>query len=311
MILVLCANAGVDRTYEVDGFEAGQYHRPERMRVGAGGKGINVARVVRALGPPVRVAGFAGGMAGAFVAADLRRAGLETAFTRIGEESRTTLTVVDPRGKQVTRLDEWGPLVSPAEAQALTARWGELLGEAELAAISGNPPRGLARDFYTALVAEARRQGVPLVLDAHEEPLQAGIAGLPAALKVNQKELGWLAERPLAVPEGVVEYSRQLLELGVGAVLTTAGAAGAILVSADGKAVHLLPPPVECTSAVGSGDAALGGYLVARQEGLSAVDQARWAVAAGTANCTKLGAGVCRRDEVEALAAEVTLRELS
>lgn len=310
MILVLCANAGVDRTYEVPEFTAGHYHRPDRVLVAAGGKGINVARVLLALRQPVTVAGFAGGRSGAFVAADLRSAGLGLALTQIREESRTTLTIVDPTNGRVTRLDEFGPLVSPAEAESLRQAWIAALPGADLAVISGNPPRGVPRDLYARLLHYAAREQIPTALDTHEEPLQESLAGRPGLLKPNLRELSWLAKRRLEVPDGVVSFSRELLGQGVGAVLTTLGKRGAILVARDSPSLLVTAPETQVVNAVGAGDAALAGYLAAWREGRPPAERARWAMAAGAANCGSLGAATVSRAQVEQLLPHVTLEPL-
>jgi 1-phosphofructokinase family hexose kinase len=307
MILILCANAGVDRTYEVPEFTAGHFHRPDRTLVSAGGKGINVARVLVSLRQPVTVAGFAGGRSGAFVAADLRGAGIRLALTQIREESRTTLTIVDPRNKRVTRLDEWGPLVSPAEIEALRQAWIAALPGTQIAAISGNPPRGVPRDLYARLLHYAARENIPTALDAHEEHLQEALAGRPSLLKPNLRELSWLAKRPLEVPEGVVTFSRELLRQGIGAVMTTLGKQGAIVVSRDSEALLVAAPQTEALSSVGAGDAALAGYLAALREGRPLTERARWAMAAGAANCAALGAATCTRAQVEEMVPQITV----
>ena len=78
MILVMCANAGVDRTYEVENFAAGSYHTPRRFRADAGGKGVNVARALRTLGAEVLLVGFAGGISQPFMAERLAQQGIVT-----------------------------------------------------------------------------------------------------------------------------------------------------------------------------------------------------------------------------------------
>ena len=310
MILILCANAGVDRTYEVPEFSAGHYHRPDRVLVSAGGKGINVARVLTALRQPVTVAGFAGGRSGSFVAADLRGQGIHARLTQIREESRTTLTIVDPKNKRVTRLDEWGPLVSPAEIEALRQQWKGALEGTDFAIISGNPPRGVPRDLYAHLIHYAVREKIPNALDAHEEHLQEGLAGHPYMITPNLRELSWLAKRPLDVPEGVVGFSRQLLAQGVRVVMTTLGNQGAIVVAHDAEPLLVTAPEIETVSTVGAGDAALAGFVAARAEGRSPADRARWAMAAGAANCANVTAGTCTREQIEALVPQVTVESL-
>ena len=128
MLLVMCANAGVDRTYEVEGYACGGFYQASAGHVSAGGKGINVARALHALGRQVVLTGFLGGFSGDFVHCELDRLGLAGEFSRIREESRTTITVVDRASGTVTRLDERGPEISEAEVELLCAQWEQRLG---------------------------------------------------------------------------------------------------------------------------------------------------------------------------------------
>ena len=115
MILVLCCNAAMDRTYRVENFRPGQFHRTSDFRVVAGGKSINAARVLRNLGHRVTVSGFAGGIIGQYIQTELRRAEIKPAFVEIAEESRLAQNFIDPVGHTETRVDEFGPLISPRE----------------------------------------------------------------------------------------------------------------------------------------------------------------------------------------------------
>jgi 1-phosphofructokinase family hexose kinase len=310
LIFCLCANAGVDRTYEVPDFAVGGFHHPARMLVGAGGKGVNVARGLSALRVPVAVAGFAGGRAGALLAADLRRLGIQPALTQIREESRTTLTVVDPQTHSVTRLDEWGPLVSPTEVLMLRGQWKAAMQSAEFAVIAGNPPRGVPRELYAQLVSRSVKEGVPTLVDAHEEHLQGALSARPQVVKVNLRELTWLAKRPLVVPDGVIAFSVELLAEGVEAVFTTLGAAGALLVARGLNPALVTAPEVDAVSAVGCGDAATAGWVAAHREGRPLTERARWAVAAGSANCALLPAAAITREALENLLPQVIVEPL-
>ena len=71
MILTLTLNAALDVSYEVDALVPGTSHRVRAVRQRAGGKGINVARILHAAGHPVRVGGLAGGATGEILRAEL------------------------------------------------------------------------------------------------------------------------------------------------------------------------------------------------------------------------------------------------
>lgn len=311
MITVLCANAGLDKTYEVEGFAAGGYHHPRRMRTAPGGKGINVARVLRALGHDVTVTGFAGGTTAQYIAASLRREDITPAFVAIGEESRLCINVIDTLSRLQTRIDEVGPLVTPSEIAQLRRRWEQLLERSEMAVISGSAPRGVPFDLYAELVLMARKRKVTIILDAHDELLRDAVGAGPTVIKPNLAELGGLFRRELTVPAGVVEASRQLVDMGISVVLCSLGSEGAIVVARGHRELWARSPRVEVVNRVGSGDAMVAGFAFAAVQRRPLVECVRWAVAAGAASVTVFGAGFVTRPEVEALVPQVVVEEIT
>lgn len=309
MITVLCANPGMDRTYEVEGFKVGAFHHPRRFRVAPGGKGINVARVLRSLGHEVTVAGFAGGTTARFIVGHLRREGIATALVPIAEESRLCLNIVDPTRGTQTRLDEVGPLVTPSEVDRLRQAWRQMLLQSSRVVLSGSAPRGVPFDLYGELILMSRQAGLPSVLDAHDELLRDGVMAGPTVVKPNLGELGQLMGRELSVPEGVVAAARQLLNYGTQLVLCSLSADGALAVTSSG-AWRAYTPPVRVVSPVGCGDASVAGFVSASEEGLDLPRRVQWAIAAGSACAATFGAGFARREEIEGLVEQVRLEPL-
>lgn len=310
MILVLSANAGLDRTYEVANFTVGMYHQPRRFRVLPGGKGVNVARVARQLGDEVIVTGFAGGHIGAALTSMLRSDGIRTEFVRTAEESRICLNIVDENTRSQTQLDEVGPLVSPSELRNLTQQWSRLLRHAQMVVIAGSAPRGVPFDAYVEFVFAAKEARLPVVLDVREPYLSSAAQAGPTILKPNLGELGALVGSELSVPVGVVQASRDLLRYGIKMVLTSLGKQGAIAVTAEAGEWWARAPKTDVVSEVGSGDAMVAGLTHASLERMTLQARLRWAVAAGAANAAKLGAGTCTREDVEKLVNDVEVQQL-
>ncbi len=307
MITVLCANAGVDKTYEVPGFTVGGFHHPRRLRIAPGGKGINVARVLRALGHEVTVTGFLGGNPGQWVAGQLRREEIIPDFIQTAEDSRLCINVVDPTRKTQTRLDELGPLVTPTEVEALRRKWDRLLQDSAMAVIAGNAPRGVPFDLYGELVLMARGRQVPLVLDAHDELLRDAAPAGPTVLTPNLAELSVLFGGELSVPDGVLQASRQLVQSGTKVVICTLGAEGALIVTPNHGEWRARAPRVDVVSSVGCGDSLVAGFVSASVERRPLPERIRWAVAAGAACAATFGAGFATRAEIEALLPKVAV----
>ena len=115
MIVTVTLNAAIDRTLTVPNFQRGQRHRASAGVTLAGGKGINVARTLKALGVPVVATGLVGGVTGARIVAELTDEAILNDFVRIDGESRTSTAVVDPTASTYTEINEWGPAVTDEE----------------------------------------------------------------------------------------------------------------------------------------------------------------------------------------------------
>lgn len=310
MILVLSANASIDRTYEVPNLSVGMYHHPRRFRVNPGGKGVNVARVLRRLGHEVTVTGFAGGWTGSALNSLLKADGIRTEFVRIAEESRLCLNFVDTNTRTSTQVDEVGPLVSPGELDQLRRQWLKLLKNVRLVIVAGSAPRGVPTNVYTEFIFTAKEHRLPVILDVREPFLAEAVEAGPLIVKPNLTELAQLAGTELQVPHGVVLASRDLLRQGVKLVLTSLGKQGAIAVTAESGIWWARPPSVDMVSEVGSGDAMVAGLVHASLSKESLQGRLRWAVAAGAANAAKLGAGFCEASEIEPLLEQVRVEAL-
>src|SRR5277367_4623406 len=100
MIITVTLNAAIDKSLSVPNFRLGRRHRTVDQRTMAGGKGVNVARGLKALGQPVIATGFAGGATGTRIVEQLTAESILTDFVRIGEDSRTNTVVHDPTNGQ-------------------------------------------------------------------------------------------------------------------------------------------------------------------------------------------------------------------
>lgn len=218
MILTVTLNAALDVTYQVPSLVPHASHRVTHVHARAGGKGVNVARVLAALGHPVLVTGLAGGATGEAIRADLAAAGLTDALVPTAGTARRTTTVVAADTGDATVFNEPGPLVSAGEYASFRDRYRDLLGGVDVVALSGSLPPGVPDSAYADLVAIARAAGVRTVLDTSGPALRVGLAARPDVVKPNAAELADLAgPDPLGDTAVVASYGPD------GLVATTAG----------------------------------------------------------------------------------------
>ena len=306
-LLTVTLNAAVDKTYTVPGFTLDRVHRPLRTLTTAGGKGINVARVVHTLGGAVTATGFLGGRTGEWVAGELTREGIPARFVPVGGESRLCIAVLDTDAGTQTEVNENGPLVTDTDCIFLLNTVRELSPGCAAVVISGSAPPGVPVTFYRDLTNLAQQQcGVRAVLDASGELLRHGMDARPFLVKPNV----WEASALGITENNAVDAARAVRnKYGLMLALVTDGPRGAVLASGAGV-WEAAPPVVDVASAVGSGDTLLAAFLWALEDGRTLPEALQIGVGAGTANAERPGAGFCTRDKMFSRAAQTVVRQL-
>ncbi|WP_069172078.1 1-phosphofructokinase family hexose kinase [Streptomyces griseus] len=308
MILTVTLNAALDLTYTVPALVPQTSHRVEDTCERPGGKGLNVARVLTALGHDTVVTGFAGGATGAVLRGLLGTlphgpagARLTDALVPVAGNTRRTLAVVDRSTGDTTQLNEPGPHIDAGEWAAFLGRYAELLTGAHAVALCGSLPPGIHVGAYAELVRLARSAGTPVLLDTSGEPLRRGIAARPDLVKPNADELAQLtgAREPLRA-------TRDARRRGAHSVVASLGAEGLLAVTADGV-WRAAPPSAVRGNPTGAGDSAVAGLLSALAEGLDWPDRLARAVALSTATVLAPAAGEFDRGAYEQLLPRVTV----
>ncbi|HEU5157157.1 MAG TPA: 1-phosphofructokinase family hexose kinase [Streptosporangiaceae bacterium] len=251
MFLAVALNPALDVTYEVPRFGPGATHRVGRPRVRAGGKGVNVARVLHAVGETAHVIGFAGGQGGQVVENELMAAGVAATLVPVAGETRRTVTVVETATGVATMLSEPGPAVTAAEWRDFTDRFTDLARKARVVVLTGSLPPGLPADAYAVLIrAAGRAGGAPVLLDADGPALREGARAAPTMVKPNADELSSATGH---ADPGL--GAAALRELGAGAVVVSQGAEGVTAVTNAGAWRASSPEPI-VGNPTGAGDAA-------------------------------------------------------
>ncbi|MBV8956320.1 MAG: 1-phosphofructokinase family hexose kinase [Solirubrobacterales bacterium] len=313
MIITVTLNAALDKTLEVPNFTPGRRHRTVDQTTMAGGKGVNVARALKALEQPVIATGLAGGSTGNRIVDSLNDEAIINGFLRIREESRTNTAVLDPTTGLHTEINERGPAVSAHELQLFHEKLLYLAKGASICVFAGSLPRGVEPDVYAGLIRDVRKLGVTTMIDTEGEPLRLAMRSEPRVVSPNELE----AEELVGHEFNDVDDRAQAV-----AEITRLGAAEAIMTVEDGCFAQVLEDGTpalyrvqveeqEARSTIGSGDAFLAGYVAARYSGRPPIDCLRFGVACGAESTQHFGAGIIDPGKVERLLPEVQAERLS
>lgn len=263
MIITLTANPSVDVTLELDTFTTGEVNRSTSKHKDPAGKGINVARALHKNDINTAAIFPADSIVGTWIESALSDCGIQTVTTRISDEVRQNITIVDAHGV-TTKINEPGPQLTSSEESALLSQIsGVLESSPRWLVAAGSLPRGLDGTFYVSLGKLAHQHGVRFAVDTSGGALSSvAHAGVADLMKPNHEELEELAGRGLPTVGDVVEFAQSLLGNPEAAIVVSLGENGALLVNSRGS-IWAGHDPVTPDSTVGAGDSTLAGYLSA------------------------------------------------
>jgi 1-phosphofructokinase family hexose kinase len=299
VIITVTPNAAVDKTLTVPNFQTGFRHRASEGLTLPGGKGVNIARALKALGQPVIVTGLVGGRAGQLIVEGLQRENILHDFVHIGGESRTSTAVVDPTTMTQTEIIEYGPVVTPQEVEAFLDKIEYLAKGARYLVLAGSLPRKMEEDFYAVVMQRVRRHRCYVVLDSAAVPLRLGVRGRPSLVVPNLREAEDLVGHEFHDDQDLVDATGIICDMGARNVIikTQHGCVARFQIGRRQRIFRATISALEAViSTVGSGDAFLAGFVSARFQKLDIAECLRQALAAGAANTQRYGAGVLDPD---------------
>ena len=316
MIITVTLNTAIDKTLSVPNFRLGRRHRTVEQTTMPGGKGVNVARVLKSLGAPVIATGLAGGPTGTRIVEQLTQLSVLSDFVRIREESRTNTAVIDPTTGEQTEINERGPRVSEQEVELFVDKLLYLAKGASMCVFAGSLPRDVDADVYSRLIRELKRLGVTTIVDTDGDPLRRAVRADPDVISPNELEAEELVGHEFNDDEDRLLAVKEMTELGAGeAIMTMPDGVFARMAPRDvgGDSclyrVRVEEGMIEPRATVGSGDAFLAGFVAARYSDRPIPECLAYGVACGAESTQHLGAGLIDPDRVARLVADVRVEE--
>lgn len=309
MIYTITLNPALDRTIWIERVRDDVSNRIIEEKSFAGGKSIDVSRVLRNLGGDSIALGFVGGFAGRELEGRLANDGIQTEFIHISGETRINIIIHETQtGKQLA-FNARGPVIRASELMELIERL-ERLPCGDIVAVGGSLPSGVSPEICRKIITLVKRCQSTVILDVDGEALKAGIMARPDVIKPNIHELSELVGRELIEMDEIRSAAREINHQGVRIVLVSMGARGILLVS-EGEEYLAVPPEVDVRSTIGAGDSSVAGFIRGLAEKMSLKECLVYAAAAGTATTLHEGTALAQREDFERLVPLVTLKVLS
>ena len=278
MIYTVTLNPSIDFIVRLDHLELGSVNRMTSDDKFAGGKGINVSRILQRLDVDNTATGFIGGFTGRFVENGLIAEGIKTNFVQVSEDTRINVKI---KAGEETEINGAGPKISDEKLEELKAILAGLSSE-DTVVFAGSAPSSLGNQVYNTLIPIAKKAGAEVVCDFEGQTLLDSLNYQPLLVKPNNHELADIFGVELNGLEDIEKYAREILAKGAKNVIISMAGDGALLVTPE-AAYFAKPIKGTVKNSVGAGDSMVAGFTGEYVKSGDPIEALKWGVACGTA----------------------------
>ncbi|MDF2503675.1 1-phosphofructokinase [Clostridium sp.] len=303
MIYTVTFNPAIDYVINVNDFKPGEVNRVASEEKFAGGKGINVSRVLNNLGVKSKALGFIGGFTGKFIIDSLEAQGVDTDFVKVNGDTRINVKL---KSNEETEINGGGPIITEEDLEKLFKIIGNL-GDEDYLVLSGNVQKSVPRDIYSIIQQKCTSNKVKVIVDTTGEALVATLKNKPFLIKPNNHELGEIFDVELEEENDIITYAKKLREMGAENVIISMASKGALLIC-DSGVYHASPAKGTVKNSVGAGDSVIAGFLANYSKTSKIIEAFKWGATSGSA--TAFSKDLCKREDVEKYLEEVVITKL-
>ncbi|PUU87530.1 1-phosphofructokinase [Halanaerobium congolense] len=297
MIAAITLNTSVDRRYNIKEIKKNTVQRTGDYQATAGGKGINVSRVINLLNREVTALGFIGGFSGDFIFDELEKLEIDSDFTRIKGITRSCLNIIDQNNNSIEVLEN-GPQITTEEKEEFLNNYQKKINKFDVIAISGSLPSGLRTDFYQKIIKIAKGNNKKVILDTSGEALLQGAAGGPYIIKPNKSEIENIVGFNINSESNLLKAAQKLQSHGANNIALTLGKEGMYYIT-EKEIYKVEVPKIESVNVTGSGDSLTAGLAVALAEKMNIIEMLKFANACGVANAAEKKTGFVELNKVK------------
>ncbi len=290
MITTLTPSPSLDLEYQLTNLKFGVVNRAGYFKQKAGGKGVNVSRVLVRMGVdtsalvPLNVSESKTFLA----SAALDNIPIKTIEIEAGVRFNVTLL----HDQVTTKVNSTTRVWSQKEAQRISETFRIQAKKSDFAVIGGSLPESTPTQWLADLVRD-NRDRTRIVIDASGIALKEILSASPYLIKPNREEAEEILSFPIRDVADAKLAAQELRMLGPKTILLSLGSEGSIYCSSE-SLVHVRPAELNVKSTVGAGDALLAGFLGSYNKGrdLALACGTAWAEATISNNETRLGVTV-------------------
>ncbi|WP_295158149.1 1-phosphofructokinase [uncultured Brachyspira sp.] len=286
MIYTITLNPAVDYYIDMNKVDEGELNKVNNSYTLAGGKGINVSKVLKNFNIESIALGFCGGFTGEYIKTDLNKYGIKDNFISLSENTRINVKI--KTAKNETEIMGKSPKISNENIDALLSIIDNV-EDNDILVLSGSVPSSVREDIYKDIIQKTKsKNNIKVILDSRENAFKIAVKEKVFLTKPNRKELSGYFGKDIKSVYDIITYAKQLVEDGSENVIVSLGKDGSALVNKD-EAYIGNAPSGQLISSVGSGDAMVAGIVYGISKNLNILDSYKYAIAAATATAFSEG----------------------
>ncbi|MDR2460603.1 MAG: 1-phosphofructokinase family hexose kinase [Deltaproteobacteria bacterium] len=309
MITTITLNPSVDKLYCLPNANLGSVMRLDSSVSTAGGKGLNVTRVLKKMDSEVLAIGIVGGLSGQFIEETLHQEGIVTDFTHHGAESRSCINLLETSSQRQTEFLEPGAEVSQDTLDDFYERFTNAVKLSRVVSMSGSLPKGVPLDYYAFLTRRAKSFGAKVIVDTSGPALAEALDSAPEMVKPNLAEASQLLNRQIQGLSDIVKAALEFVKCGVAIASISLGAKGVVAATSD-EIFHVFPPEVAAVNTVGCGDSFVAAVAYGMDTFMPLEETLKYACAISAASSMTMETGNYRIQDLSDIWPHVTLNKI-
>lgn len=303
MIYTVTLNPAIDYYVVMKEFVEGSLNTAEEGYTLAGGKGINVSKVLKNFGKESVALGFVGGFTGSFIKDDMKACNIAERFIELEENTRINMKLKTE--KTESEIAGKSPKISKENIEKLLDEIKNIKKD-DILILSGSVPNTIDKGIYGEII-EKLPEGTKVILDTRGEPFTNALAKGVFITKPNIDELSEFFQKKLETTEEIVKAGKKLRAMGSKNVIISMGKEGSILISEKGVYKGNAPKG-KLISSVGAGDSMVAGITYGLIEGKELEEAYKFGIASGSA--TAFSEGLTTFETMENLLKEIIIEKI-
>ena len=259
MIYTVTLNPSIDHVIEMNELQEGIVNKVNIENFYAGGKGINVSKILKEHGVENIALGFISGFTGEFIKNNLEQCGIKNDFINVlNGYSRINMKI--KTNENETEINGLGPSISSSNIKDLFNQF-EKLSSNDILVLAGSIPPSLSDNFYEEIMKQLSTKNVKIIVDARNNLLLNVLKYRPFLIKPNHHEISEIFNKEIKTIDELIFHGNKLKEMGAQNVLISMGGDGAILITESNEIYRSNIPKGTLKNSVGSGDSMVGGFI--------------------------------------------------